>query len=278
MRFDEDGDAPVRVVCRNVDSNTVETLVARRLVLAAGAINSARLALRSLAGFGTRVPILCNPNIWVATLNLAMLGRPARDRRYSLAQLTALQRLPDDPQDYVLGQFYSYRSLLLFRLLRSLPLPPDLGILFLRYMLTALTLVNIHFSDAPGTDRWLELRQVGDDDELHANYGRSKDEERRQRRSERLFLRQLIRLGCVPIGITRPAHGASIHYAGTLPCCDEGRPFTCDSRGRLRGTTHVWVADASTWNFLPAKGLTFTLMANARRVAREMMRDLNALG
>jgi hypothetical protein len=103
-------------------------------------------------------------------------------------------------------------------------------------------------------------------------------EEARQRRHERLFGRKLLRLGCVPIGVTRPTHGASIHYAGTLPFSEAPRRFTCDHRGKLRGTGHVWVADGSTWNFLPAKGLTLTLMANARRVTREMIQDLRALG
>jgi len=34
----------------------------------------------------------------------------------------------------------------------------------------------------------------------------------------------------------------------------------------LRGTRCVHVADASPWRYLPAKGLTLTLMAGARRV------------
>jgi hypothetical protein len=40
----------------------------------------------------------------------------------------------------------------------------------------------------------------------------------------------------------------------------------------------VFVADASTWRFLPAKGLTLTLMANARRIARQTVRDLQNEG
>jgi hypothetical protein len=34
------------------------------------------------------------------------------------------------------------------------------------------------------------------------------------------------------------------------------------------------VGDSSTWRHLPAKGLTFTLMANAIRVAEHLLRDL----
>ncbi len=42
--------------------------------------------------------------------------------------------------------------------------------------------------------------------------------------------------------------------------------------GRLHGTANVWVADGSGFRFLPAKGVTLTLMANAHRVAEAASR------
>ncbi len=104
---------------RHVDDGSTQTFSARRLLLAAGAINTGRLVLTSLPEQGSRLPLLCNPNHWVAAINLSMLGRPAIDRRYSLAQLCGLQRLPNS-RDYALAQFYSYRSLLYFRVLGGL--------------------------------------------------------------------------------------------------------------------------------------------------------------
>jgi len=70
----------------------------------------------------------------------------------------------------------------------------------------------------------------------------------------------------LPIRIIRPAHGASLHYAGTLPCSEDADPLTTALDGRLHGSERVYVADASTWRYLPAKGPTLTLMANAYRV------------
>ncbi len=43
--------------------------------------------------------------------------------------------------------------------------------------------------------------------------------------------------------------------------------FTCSPNGRSHAFENLWVVDGSTFPFLPAKNLTFTLMANAARIA-----------
>ena len=65
---------------------------------------------------------------------------------------------------------------------------------------------------------------------------------------------------------TRPM-GASVHYAGTLPMSREARPWTTDEYGRSREFDNVWFVDGATFPSLPAKNVTFTLMANAVRIA-----------
>jgi choline dehydrogenase-like flavoprotein len=196
-----------------------------------------------------------------------MLGRPADDARYSLAQLAALQRVGGDD---VLAQFYSYRSLLTFRVLRGIPLPPGLGVLFVRLIATAFTCVNLHFADDPADTKYVEL----DGETFRAHYAPTADQARAVRRGERAMLRRLAGLRCVPIGVARPSPGASIHYAGTLPVGDG--PLNTAPDGRLNGCRHVYVGDGSSWRWLPAKGLTFTLMANARRVAEGVVGGLTA--
>jgi len=266
----------VTLDCRNLDSNLPESFAARKLLLAAGAINSGRLALASFHDYQSRLPILCNPNHWVAAINLGMLGKPARDRRHSLSQLTVLMQAECEGPDYVLAQIYSYRSLLLFRLLKDIPLPPKQGLLFLRLLATAFTAVNIHFPDRPSTDRWIQLEARDSGDVLRASATYSPAEKEWIQRYERRMLKFLASLRCIPMGVNRPLHGASIHYAGTLPYSNEDRPLTTTPDGMLRNAPNVYVADGSSWRFMPAKGLTLTLMANARRVASQAVRDLAA--
>jgi choline dehydrogenase-like flavoprotein len=61
--------------------------------------------------------------------------------------------------------------------------------------------------------------------------------------------------------------GASVHYAGTLPMTDRGGPLTTDQHGQSRDIAGLYFVDGATFPFLPAKNITFTLMANATRIA-----------
>ncbi len=255
----------VRARVKHADSGEAETHSARALVLAAGAVGSARIALRSLGGEGTEVPILCNPYSYVAMLNLGLFGRPTRDRRYSMGQLTAVVQRKD--HDLVLANVFSYRSLLTFKLLKESPLAYRDSLRILRLLIPYLAILGVHHEDRPSKEKVCRLRQgsSGAPDRLEIRYRSSEDELHAQRASERRVCAFFRRLGCWPLRISRPGHGSSLHYAGTLPMRPGGE-LTCDLNGRLRGTRAVYVSDASVFPWLPAKGLTFTLMANANRV------------
>ena len=76
-------------------------------------------------------------------------------------------------------------------------------------------------------------------------------------------------LGCVvPPGMVhmRPM-GASVHYAGTLPMTRTAAPFTTTEYCQSRDYENLFLVDGATFPFLAAKNLTFTLMANAVRIA-----------
>jgi choline dehydrogenase-like flavoprotein len=45
-------------------------------------------------------------------------------------------------------------------------------------------------------------------------------------------------------------------------------PFTATEHGQSRDFENVFLVDGATFPFLPAKNVTFTLMANAVRIAR----------
>ena len=79
----------------------------------------------------------------------------------------------------------------------------------------------------------------------------------------------LWQLGCVvPPGMVhvRPM-GASVHYAGTMPMSHEKRPLTVSKDCQSHDFENLYVVDGTTFPFLPAKNITFSLMANAVRVA-----------
>lgn len=274
FRADAEG---VEVQARDVGSGEPRSFRARRLLLCAGAINTARIALNALGRYEEPVPLLCNPYVYMPGFALRMLGRPARDRRHSLSQLIALYAPPDAPDDVVSVQLYGYRSLLLFKLVKEMPLPAWAGLQVARLVVNAVCIAGLHHSDAPDAGKTLRLRPPRQEDgtlpEVHFDYRASEAETARRRERERGVFRLLLKLGVLPYGRIDPGAASSIHYAGTLPIGDAA-PWNVHTDGRLRGAPRVYVGDSASWRYLPAKGLTFTIMANALRVADHLARDL----
>jgi glyoxylase-like metal-dependent hydrolase (beta-lactamase superfamily II) len=104
-------------------------------------------------------------------------------------------------------------------------------------------------------------------DSLRADYSLTSEEGVKTDRRERKYLAAFRKLRCYPIKRVYPGHGASIHYGGTLPVSSKEKAYTLSEDGTLHGTKRIFVADGSGFKYLPAKGLTFSLMANAHRVA-----------
>ena len=95
------------------------------------------------------------------------------------------------------------------------------------------------------------------------------DEHGRIKAAMRKVKQALFSLNClVPPGMAhiRPM-GASVHYAGTLPMTRTATPFTTTEYCQSRDFENLFLVDGATFPFLPAKNITFTLMANAVRVA-----------
>ena len=77
--FEETAESVI-VHALDLASGCMEQHRGRALVLAAGALGTTRIVLRSLKQFGRRVPIVCNPHTYMALVNLNGFGRASRDR------------------------------------------------------------------------------------------------------------------------------------------------------------------------------------------------------
>jgi hypothetical protein len=273
-RFEEREDV-VEVEAINVETGHRSAWSARRLVLAAGTLGTARIVLRSLGEPARSLPLVSNPYSYVPCIQPTMVGKRMSARKLGLAQLSIFYDPDGKNDDVTMGSIYTYRSLMLFRILPQVPLDyPDARIL-MRYLLPAITIVGIHHPERPGPGRSLRLEpstQSPTGDRLVADYLLQERELRRIAERERAVKGALRSMGSWAIKTIRPGIGASIHYAGTLPFAADGRPFSLAQDGRLAGTSRVTVADGSGFRYLPAKGLTLSLMANAHLVADAALR------
>ena len=268
---------------RHADTAEARSFRARALVLAAGTFGTARIVLRSLGLHDRPIPFLCNPYAYAPVVNVGMLGRVPRDRRHSLAQLSAISfpsgrsGMPGVEGRSVQAQLFSYRSLLTFKIMKESPLAHREGLAILRLMMPLFGILGIHHEDrnAPGRSCTLRRGSDGEADRLAIDYELDPELERRHRADEKHLLGIFRGLGCWPLRVIRPGHGSNIHYAGTFPLSSREEELTCEASGRLRGTRSVYLADGSAFDYLPPKGLTFTLMANADRVGTLLAKELS---
>jgi len=264
----------VEVTCVRTDTGEREIVAARRLVLAAGVLGTARIVLRSF-GRDRRLPVLCNHFCFMPCVVPAVLGRPAERFKSSMVQLVLFHDQDGAHRDVAMASLYTYRSLMLFRIVKDAPLNFSDGRRLMQFLQSSLVISGLHHPDAPGGTKYVELtadpaRPTGD--ALRGFYGVTDAEQAQTRRRERQFVTALRMLGCFAIRRIYPGYGSSAHLGGTLPFSRDERAFALAPDGRLHGTANVYVADGSGFRYLPAKGVTLTLMANAHRVAEAVGR------
>lgn len=263
----------VKVTTLNVATNEQQYYWCRKLVLCSGVLGTARIVLRS-QNSQARLPLLCNPYAYVPMLSWKRLGKTQEAKRNGMGQLVMFYDKKKDNSDVPMAAMFTYRSLLLFRLIKESPLNFADGRALMQYLAPAMVISGIHHPEKYGPDKHLQL--VADStsvtgDKLAVEYRLSSDEERIVSENESRFFSTFRSLGLLPVSKVYPGHGSSIHYAGCLPVSNEEKPFTTAENGRLHHTKNVYVADGSCFKFLPAKGISFTLMANAERVANEAL-------
>jgi hypothetical protein len=273
LRFFEDETA-ASVEVLHTHTGEHQVIKCRVLILAAGVLGSARIVLRSFKNDVRQLPLLCNPYSYLPCLHLRMLGTPLSAQKTSMAQAFMVYDENNAGNDIVSMAIYTYRSLMLHKLIKEAPLDFSDGLGIFNTLQSALMIVGIHHPDASSPKKYLHLMDKADSptgDALFAHYELSETEAKKAVQKERTVRSIFAGLGCYPIRSVRPGFGGSIHYAGSLPFHSNELAGTTASNGRLHKTRSVFVADGSGFNYLPAKGVTLTLMANAHVTA------LNAL-
>lgn len=267
MRYAEQGDR-VFVYARNLHDNKEETYCGRKLCLGAGAINTARIVLASERDFKSRLILLDNPMACIPIFSPRRIGAALPIYDSPLAQLNLV--VEDRENDETLqGTFYGTTGPLRSDLLFTLPLSFQANLALVKYAAPAMGLMMLFYPGPESGGGYVRLRESG---ELQVEFGETYSNPAVEQR----LIRLLRRLGYWTHAalIQRPGAGQGLHFAATLPMRAEPRRYQTDSQGRLFGTEHVHIVDGACLSRLPAKNLTFTIMANALRISRQLARDL----
>lgn len=273
----DDASRVTAVTATDLSSGNTVSHATDTLVLAAGALPSARILLQSLERTGVRQELrglMDNRQVLMPYVNLKQIGRPFSDQTYQYHEL-AIGMPGERPIDYVHGLVTTLKTALIEPIVHSLPVGARTAVALFRNLHSALGLININMPDFRREENSIALdtKADGSPGKLLVNYAPDPLEGERLAPIIRRFRGFLWKLGCVaPPNMTRlRPMGASVHYAGTLPMLEKGGDFTTDPAGRCRPFQNLVIADGSTFPSLPAKNLTFTLMANSTRIARAVL-------
>jgi hypothetical protein len=247
------------------------------LILAAGAIGTARILLHSFDLYDVEIPFLAKPHIITACWHQKTLGRAGDPERLSLCQLLVI----DERRGAGYAQLYSYKSLQNIRLVRLVPLPIPEALQALSLITPSLVLADIRFPVLAGPGRTLKL--IGGHtarDYLYLQASHWPEEEPHQAESLKRIHRALRHLGLQPFKSKKLPPGSTAHYGGTVPfnSSPSTYPLSVDRSGKLHQADRIYVADSSVFCYLPAQSLTLTIMANANRVGEKVLQALNPTG
>ncbi len=262
------------VVCQSTETGETFRQPVQRLALAAGTLMSSKIFLESIRQASGKTPklvgLMDNRQIMMPFVNLGMVGRPFNPDSYQYHQL-AMGFEEANRKEYVHCQITTLKTALVHPLIQKSPFDLRTSLFLFRHMHAALGLVNVNLHDTRRSGNCVTLEPDAGNGRsvLAIHYAPPRGERRRLERVTAKVKRALWALRCVvPPGLThiRPP-GASVHYAGTVPMSRTPAPFTTSPLCQSHDFPNLYFVDGTTFPFLPAKNITYTLMANAVRVA-----------
>lgn len=261
------------VVATDLTSNDEVEIACKRVVLAAGALATSRIVLETRAAAGEREPaldgLMDNRHVMIPFVTWSRIGAKPDLAHYQFHQL-ALGLEGANWREHIHGQVSALKNAAVHPVVQALPFDLRASLALFRRIRGALGVANIWLSDSRDAANRLVLRRGPEGQPVFAAEYRS-DSRDAARTDEAIarVRRFLAALGCVaPRGMIKVlSRGSSVHYGGTIPFSAGSGEWTCSPDGELRAYRGVHIADAAAFPWLPAKNHTFTLMANAVRIA-----------
>ena len=241
----------------------------RKLVLAAGAVGSARLALQTKKDFRTKLPLMDNPALQFPFVFPARIGARLEEDAFGLTQLNLVYE-SERLKGLLQGSLLEVTSPSRAEFFSHFPWAAHDNLRLFRYVLPALAVLQLFFPADASNAATLGLQEDG---KLRVRA----EKDRFDPDIKKDILRLFRRLGACSLSslVVEVPKGQSLHYAGTLPMrANPKENYACSPDGELYGEPDVFVVDGSVFPALPAKNLSFALMSTAMRTADGIVRQL----
>ncbi len=243
------------------------------LALGAGTLSTGKIFLDSIYKNSGKIEVLKglmdNRQVIAPFVSLSLLTKQYDLNSYQYHLLSA-GIITDDPKEYIHTQITTLKTSLVHPVINSLPFDFKSSIFYTRNIRTALGVANINFNDYRRNNNFITIKPIENNNtELYINYVPEPKEKKKIKESLKFLSRNFLRLGAImpDFQVRIRNMGESVHYAGILPMSKNKKNFFTNENCRSYDFDNLFIIDGSTFPFLSAKNITFTLMANASRIA-----------
>ena len=257
------------VNAEDLDDGSLISFDCKKLVLAAGTVNSSKIVLESKKDYGKKLPFIENSLVQVPLVSPSFIGKKLEKDAFGLTNLNIV--INNSANNLRLqGSLIELTSPARALFHEMMPFSAKDNLTFIKYLLPAISILFLYFPGSRETagylmltpDRKLEIKS------LPCNVGKD-------------IIREIARIfrsmGVLthPLIIKPPAH--SLHYVGTMPMEEAPQhEYSCDKFGELYNEPGVHIVDGSLLAYVPSKNHSFTLMANAMRIADHLAKVMKS--
>lgn len=260
------------VIAESLVENKIYEFSVQKIVLAAGTLCSSKIFMDSIFKNTNKViklyGLMDNRQILIPFVNLKMIGKQYNPESYQYHQIS-MEFECETPKDYIDVQITTLKTAMIHPIIQKMFFDLKTSIFMFKNLHAALGIASVSFNNKRKRDNYLTIETNGAHPKLVINYSVEEDENRSINQVIKRVTNILRKLKCIAPATTiyvRPM-GANIHYAGTIPMSTKKNNFTTSVYCQSHDFDNLYIVDGTTFPWLPAKNLTFTLMANAVRVA-----------
>lgn len=249
-----------------------ESLRAERVFVGAGVLPTTRLLLHSLDAAGQPVELRDSQYYTFALLRARGSRARVEEQGNTLAQAFVEVNDAGDPRRSAHLQIYGYSDLMLREVAATLRLPPSFVERVAQPALSRLLFCQGYLHSDRSRAIRAELRGSAPDAPLDLSPVGSAETVEQRVHAVLNRLRKVTRqLRAVPLRpllqVWEPGRG--VHVGGSFPMSAEPVGLQSDLLGRPAGLRRIHLVDSSVFPSVPPTTITYTVMANAQRIAAE---------
>ncbi len=247
---------------RDISDGSSFSTKAEKLIIAAGTLNTTKIVLRSKKDIKSKLNLLDNPLLQIPLIFPSFIGTPIDKSAFGMTNLNLIYK-PGHEGNTLQGSIIELTSPPRSLFYEGFPVSAALNIKLIKMVSPSLMALFLFFPSSAEEAGTIKLNGNNELEIAQKDY-------MIDRKPVKKIVRTLMKMGAWshPLIIKQSMPGYAIHYAGTIPM---KRRTSSDYESSMDGELHnepgIYIADGSPFSNISSKNLSFTIMANAMRIA-----------